>query len=40
VVPDGIMAKCPSKYDADKADKDRAAKTSAPGPLPDIAQKI
>ncbi len=41
VVPDGIMAKCPSKYDADKADKadrDRAGKT--PAPLPDIAQKI
>jgi cytochrome c-type biogenesis protein CcmE len=41
VVPDGIMAKCPSKYDADKidkADKEKAAKT--PAPLPDIAQKI
>jgi cytochrome c-type biogenesis protein CcmE len=41
VVPDGIMAKCPSKYDADKADKDdkeKAAKT--PAALPDIAQKI
>ena len=37
VVPDGIMAKCPSKYDADKADKDRATKGA---PLPDIAQKI
>lgn len=37
VVPDGIMAKCPSKYDADKADKDRAGKTT---PLPDVAQKI
>jgi cytochrome c-type biogenesis protein CcmE len=38
VVPDGIMAKCPSKYDADKIDKEKAAKT--PAPLPDIAQKI
>jgi cytochrome c-type biogenesis protein CcmE len=41
VVPDGIMAKCPSKYDADKidkADKDKADK--APAALPDIAQKI
>jgi cytochrome c-type biogenesis protein CcmE len=38
VVPDGIMAKCPSKYDADKLDKEKAAKT--PAPLPDIAQKI
>jgi cytochrome c-type biogenesis protein CcmE len=37
VISDGIMAKCPSKYDADKADKDRAAKIA---PLPDIAQKI
>jgi hypothetical protein len=40
------MAKCPSKYDADKADeadKDKAAKDKAGklgGPLPDIAQKI
>jgi cytochrome c-type biogenesis protein CcmE len=46
VVPDGIMAKCPSKYDADKvdqADKDKAAKDKAGksgAPLPDIAQKI
>jgi cytochrome c-type biogenesis protein CcmE len=42
VVPDGIMAKCPSKYDADKADQDKAAKDRAgkPGALPDIAQKI
>jgi len=43
VVPDGIMAKCPSKYDADKADQDKAAKDKAGklgAPLPDIAQKI
>lgn len=34
VVPDGIMAKCPSKYDADK--------NAAPGskPAPDVAQKM
>ncbi len=38
VVPDGIMAKCPSKYDADKADKEPATKSATP--LPDIAQKI
>jgi cytochrome c-type biogenesis protein CcmE len=33
VVPDGIMAKCPSKYDADKA--------AAPAmPAPGVAQKL
>jgi cytochrome c-type biogenesis protein CcmE len=32
VIPDGIMAKCPSKYDADKQ-----AKTVKPG---DVAQKL
>lgn len=36
VVPDGIMAKCPSKYDADKADK----KASVPPPAPGMAQKL
>ena len=36
VVPDGIMAKCPSKYDADKADK----KESVPPPAPGMAQKL
>jgi cytochrome c-type biogenesis protein CcmE len=35
VVPDGIMAKCPSKYDADKADK-RAPAAPAPG----VAQQL
>jgi cytochrome c-type biogenesis protein CcmE len=33
VVPDGIMAKCPSKYDADKEKKQQAK----PG---DVAQKL
>jgi len=37
VVPDGIMAKCPSKYDADKnADK----KAVLPGAAPGMAQKL
>ncbi|HXU61710.1 MAG TPA: cytochrome c maturation protein CcmE [Polyangia bacterium] len=36
VVPDGIMAKCPSKYDADKADK----KAVVPPPTPGVAQKL
>ena len=43
VVPDGIMAKCPSKYDADKADQDKTTKDKAGksgSALPDIAQKI
>jgi cytochrome c-type biogenesis protein CcmE len=35
VVPDGIMAKCPSKYDADKARPSTAQK-----PDPDVAQKL
>jgi cytochrome c-type biogenesis protein CcmE len=40
VVPDGIMAKCPSKYDADKADQADKDKAGKSGVLPDIAQKI
>lgn len=38
VVPDGIMAKCPSKYEADKAgDKAQAGAGQAP---PGVAEKI
>jgi cytochrome c-type biogenesis protein CcmE len=33
VVPDGIMAKCPSKYEADKQGQ-------KPGPTPGVAQKL
>jgi cytochrome c-type biogenesis protein CcmE len=34
VIPDGIMAKCPSKYDADKA------APAKPEPVPGVAQKL
>jgi cytochrome c-type biogenesis protein CcmE len=38
VVPDGIMAKCPSKYEADKAGG--AAAAAKPGPDPNVVGKI
>jgi cytochrome c-type biogenesis protein CcmE len=38
VVPDGIMAKCPSKYEAGKAPG--AATPPLPGPDPSIARKL
>ncbi len=34
VVPDGIMAKCPSKYEADKNSP------APPAPVPGVAQKL
>jgi cytochrome c-type biogenesis protein CcmE len=39
VIPDGIMAKCPSKYDADKA-RAAGSASAAPAAAPGVAQKL
>jgi len=37
VVPDGIMAKCPSKYNADEQDKQKKQQPGQPG---NVAQQL